>query len=221
MHGTTVLDTAKTAATYRALFGVSAGVASALAADDRAALLATPGLDGGNHPFFTFNAFAFSTSDHSIPDKIVMGDGILAGYHAMGFDDVAPQAVFAHEFGHHIQYENGYFDDPYATAGDAAEQTMYTELMADAFGAYYLTHSRGAAMNQKRVAEFLQVYFQIGDCAFDNPGHHGTPNQRMRAAQFGFQVAAESQKQGHILSSREFHDRFVAVYPTIIAPDAH
>ena len=45
------------------------------------------------------------------PDKIVMGDGILEGYTALGFGDVAPQAIFAHEFAHQIQYENGYFDD--------------------------------------------------------------------------------------------------------------
>ena len=92
--------------------------------------------------------------------------------------------------------------------------------MADAFSAYYLTHSRGAALNRKRVAEFLQVFFNIGDCAFDNPGHHGTPNQRMRSAEFGFEVADQAQKQGHILTADEFHALFVAAYPTITAPDA-
>lgn len=53
--------------------------------------------------------------------------------------------------------------------------------MADAMSASFLTHKRGAAMNRKRVEQFLEVFFQIGDCAFDNPGHHGTPNQRMAA----------------------------------------
>ena len=33
------------------------------------------------------------------PDKIVMGDGIMAGYEALGFGDIAPQAIYAHEFG--------------------------------------------------------------------------------------------------------------------------
>ena len=109
------------------------------------------------------------------------GDGILAGYGAVGFGDVAPQAIYAHEFAHHIQNQNDYFNDPLATQGDPPEQTRYTELMADAYSAYYLTHKRGATMNRKRVEQFLQVFFQIGDCAFDNPGHHGTPNQRMAA----------------------------------------
>ena len=107
----------------------------------------------------------------------------------------------------------------HATAGSAAEQTRYTELMADAFSAYFLTHKRGGTMNRKRVAEFLQVFFQIGDCAFSDPGHHGTPNQRMAAATFGFDVADAAQKQGHIMSSADFHALFVAKYPTLVALD--
>ena len=92
--------------------------------------------------------------------------------------------------------------------------------MADAMAGYYLTHSRGAAMNRKRVEQFLEVFFQVGDCAFVDPGHHGTPNQRMAAARFGFDVADQAHKQGHILTSEQFHDLFVAVYPQLIAPDA-
>jgi len=56
--------------------------------------------------------------------------------------------------------------------------------------------------------------------AFDDPGHHGTPNQRLAAAQFGFDVADQYQKQGHILTSQEFYELFMKVYPTIVAPDA-
>jgi hypothetical protein len=185
----------------------------------RSTLLASRTMDRGNYPLFSFNAFAVS-GDASSPAKIVMGDGVLEGYKVIGFDDVAPQAVYAHEFGHQVQFQKGYFNDPLATSGDPAEQTRYTELMADAFGAYYLTHKRGATLNRKRVAQFLQVYFNVGDCAFDSPGHHGTPNQRMRAATFGFDVADRAQKQGHILTADQFHALFLAAYSGIIAPDA-
>jgi predicted metalloprotease len=152
-----------------------------------------------------------------------MGDGILAGYQAGGFGDVAPQAIYAHEFGHHIQFNKGYIDEPIPGQNrrtTEAEKTRYTELMADAFSAYFLTHSRGAAMNRKRVEQFLQVFFQIGDCGFDSPGHHGTPNQRMAAAQFGFDIAAQAQKQGQILTAEQFHALFVSKYPQLVAPDA-
>jgi hypothetical protein len=40
----------------------------------------------------------------------------------------------------------------------------------------------------------------------------------MRAAQFGFDVADQAQKQGHILTSDQFHDLFVAEYTTFVAP---
>lgn len=222
MHGTMLLDVDRVAAVYESplVFGLPPALADLFASLIRDAMLQSQTLNGGNHPLFSFNAFAFSAANLGIPDKIIMGDGILAGYEALGFQDVAPQAVYAHEFAHHIQFENDYFDDPLATTGSGAERTRYTELMADAMSAYYLTHSRGAAMNRKRVVQFLEVFFEIGDCAFTNNGHHGTPNQRMKAAQLGFDIAAAAQKQGHILTSEEFHDRFVAAYPGIVAPDA-
>lgn len=226
MHGTMLLDVERVARVYEVAFvnddgsPITHDQALFFAGIVRAALLQSVTMDGGNYPLFSFNAFAVPTDGASIPDKIVMGDGVLESYKAIGFDDVAPQAVYAHEFGHHIQFQRGYFEDPLATSGDPPEQTRYTELMADAFSAYYLTHSRGAALNKKRVAQFLQVFFDIGDCAFDNPGHHGTPNQRMRAANFGFNVADQAQKQGHILTADQFHALFVAAYPTLVAPDA-
>jgi hypothetical protein len=220
MHGTVLTDTAKVAATYREVFGLSAAEAAEGAAIVREAVLASELLDGGNHALFTFNAFAFSAPGSGIPDKIVMGDAILEGFKVLGFGDVAPQAIFAHEFAHHIQYENDYFEDAVPGATTQAELTRYTELMADAYAAYYLTHKRGGTLNQKRVEQFLQVFYQIGDCAFDDGGHHGTPNQRLAAARFGFALADQAQKQGQILTSEQFHDLFVAAYPGLVAPDA-
>lgn len=225
MHGTMLLDVNRVARVYEEAF-TSGGQpiphadAVAFAGIVHDALAASTTMGGGNYPLFTFNSFAVPDGGPGAPAKIVMGDGVLESYKAIGFDDVAPEAVYAHEFGHQVQFQRGYFDDPLATTGTAAEQTMYTELMADAFSAYYLTHKRGAALNRKRVQQFLQVFFDIGDCAFDDPGHHGTPNQRMRAAQFGFDVADQAQKQGHILTADQFHALFVAAYAELTAPDA-
>lgn len=233
MKGTMLQDEARVAAVYEQFFVDNPGPpvdpitpeeAAEYAAIVKEALLSAETLDGGDDPLFSLNAFAFSTAGQ--PDRIVMGDGILEGFRVIGFGDVAPQAIYAHEFAHHIQYENEYFDDvpPTYPGGPApttqAEFTRYTELMADAMAAYYLTHKRGAAMNKHRVAKFLSAFFQIGDCQFTNSGHHGTPNQRMRSAEFGFDVAAQAHKQGHILSSEQFKQMFDAAYPGLIAPDA-
>jgi len=141
-----------------------------------------------------------------------MGDGIMDAYTALGFDDVAPQAILAHEFGHHIQFQLGLFSDI-----ESPEQTRRTELMADAYSAYFLSNSRGASMQWKRVREFLQVFYNIGDCAFTDNGHHGTPAQRMAAADWAYGIVTETQKQGHILSSQEFTALFEAELPILVS----
>jgi len=215
MHGTMLADAARTYQTYR-LLGLKDKTAAEYAVAVRDALLASKTMNGGNYAFWTFNAVSFRHP--AVGKKIVMGDGIVESYAKLGFADVAPQAIFAHEYAHQIQYEKNYFAD--VATLDGPEQTRYTELMADAMSAYFLTHARGEALNKFRVREFLDVFYQIGDCAFDNDGHHGTPNQRFRAAQLGFNIADQYQQQGHILTSQEFHDLFVAEYPRIVAPDA-
>ena len=224
-HGTMLLDVDRVAAAYEFAFTEEDGSpltperARALAILVRDGMLRSETLNGGNHPVLSFGAFAIDAFGETFPAKIVMGDGTLVGYEAIGFGDVAPQAIYNHEFAHHIQFEYDYFSDPVPGATTVAELTRYTELMADAMSAYFLTHKRGAAMNRKRVEQFLQVFFQVGDCRFTESSHHGTPSQRMAAAQFGFDLADEAQKQGQILTSEQFHDFFVAAYQNLVAPD--
>ncbi|CAN5431538.1 hypothetical protein BH20BAC1_BH20BAC1_05490 [soil metagenome] len=176
-----------------------------------------PQYRNGDHPIFTFNAFAqpsfFFPPVGVIPPKIVMGDGIMEGYTALGYGDIAPQAILAHEFGHHIQFQLDLFTDV-----SSPEATRRTELMADAFAAYYLSHARGATMQWKRVKQFLQVFFNIGDCGFTSNGHHGTPTQRMAAAEWAYKLADNAQKQGHILTAQQFVALFEAALPGFVAP---
>ena len=72
-------------------------------------------------------------------------------------------------------------------------------------------------MQWKRVKQFLQVFFNIGDCQTTSDGHHGTPNQSMAAAEWAYQVADSAQKQGHILTSQDFTAMFDAALPQILA----
>ncbi|WP_086828158.1 hypothetical protein [Streptomyces sp. NRRL B-24572] len=64
--------------------------------------------------------------------------------------------------------------------------------MADAFSSYYLTHSRGEALNTQRVPASTQSFYQGGDCSFRSRGHHGTPNQRLAASASASNVADEA-----------------------------
>jgi hypothetical protein len=180
--------------------------------------LNTPKFQFYSHPSITFNAFQASADPSlGIAQKILMGDGVIRYYADQGFKDVSTQVVLAHEFGHYLQELYGYFDgDEYIIP----ESTRRLELGADAFSAYYSTHSRGAALNKTRVANLQEALFQIGDCAFDSYGHHGTPNQRRRAAALGIKIAEDNQKQGKILTVPEFKAVFDANYASLIAPDA-
>ena len=215
MHGSTLTDRTKLVRTYTAAFGLSTPDAEFYADFVLILLDVFPQYRGGNHPIFTFNAFAQPSFNFPpngvIPDKIVMGDGILEAYTAIGFGDVAPQAILAHEMGHHIQFQINLFTDE-----NSPEATRRTELMADAYAAYYLSHSRGASMQWKRVQQFLQVFFNIGDCSFNSDGHHGTPTQRMAAAEWGYRVANNAQKQGYILTAQQFTALFEAELPRLV-----
>ncbi len=89
--------------------------------------------------------------------------------------------------------------------------------MSDAFAAYYLSHARGEFMRWRRVKQFLQVFFNIGDCGTTSPAHHGTPNQRMAAAEWGYEVAKNANNQGRVLPSEVFVRRFDAALSKILA----
>ncbi len=220
MHGDVLLDADRIARTNGILAGTGITPAIQAEADQVAAFMATQG-DFYNNPLWTLNAYAFSAEGdpdpvvQGIPDKLVFGDGFLAAYDSFGLGDVGPRVVMGHEFGHHIQFELDLFE-PVASP----EATRRTELMADSFASYWGVHKRGLALNTKRVVDALLSFYTVGDCAFDNNGHHGTPNQRERAALFGAQTAKASVPASSRLLASEFVDLFEAELPTIVAPDA-
>ena len=213
MHGNMLQDRDKIIETYTFVYGIPLEFAEVYADDVLLLQELFPEYRNGDHPVFTFNAFAFNGGDFGIivPEKIIMGDGILDAYTGLGFEDVAPQAILAHEYGHQIQYKKNVFEGE-----STPEKTRRTELMADAFAAYYLSHARGASMQWKRVQLFLEVFFNIGDCSFDSDGHHGTPLQRMATAEWAYQLADDARKQGKILSSEEFISIFDEKLPELI-----
>ncbi|MFB7570589.1 hypothetical protein [Streptomyces sp. NPDC056165] len=179
-----------------------------------------PVLQGGANPIFTFNAFAYSEVDDPDPlgisDRIIMGDGIIQGMTEVGLGDVAPRAIVGHEFGHHVQYQNNLFESDLA----GPEATRRTELMADAFGTYYLTHARGEALNAARLLKSEKSFYQVGDCSFSSSGHHGTPNQRLASSSWAAGVANDATNQGHVLPALKLDELFEAKLPDLVKPDA-
>jgi len=162
-------------------------------------------------PFFSLDGFATSGN------LIVIGDGLVKLVSEAGIDpDIVWTGVLAHEWAHQIQFDNYSAWYPRGAGATPAEATRYTELEADFTAAYYMTHKRGATYNWKRVEQFFNLFFQIGDCSFTSSGHHGTPLQRQAAARLGYELANSAQKQGHILTPQQVHEAFVASIETVL-----
>ena len=223
MHGTMMRNADQVARVLKVddIFGMTDAQAETSAAEIADALAAGM-FDGGDNALFTLNAYAFTAEGdpdplvQGLPDKLVFGDGILDALNFLGIGDVGSRAVMGHEFGHHVQFEDGLFESSLT----GPEATRRTELMADAFGTYFATHARGLSLNTKRVLQAEQTSFEVGDCQFTSPGHHGTPNQRRRAATWAADLADTARPQGKVLPSLSFADLFEDELPEIVTPDA-
>ncbi|MDR2997046.1 MAG: hypothetical protein LBU78_02885 [Microbacterium sp.] len=186
------------------------------------------GFPGGeDNPLFSVNSFAIDPARSGdsqdmletlgITRRVAMGEGLIQVWKDLGISDAGNRAVLAHEYGHQVQYDGNLFETDIT---DEAEATARTELMADAFASYFTVSKRGESLNKAYALQNFQSFYNVGDCAFTNPNHHGTPNQRYAAAEWGADVARLADDQGHILPSLEVADRFEKVLPIITAPDA-
>lgn len=164
-------------------------------------------------PLLSFDGFA-------TPSKlIVLGDGLVEALTSSGVDDdIVVAGVLSHEWGHQVQFINfqEWYGLPVEQRPQTAEFTRQMELEADFFSSYFLTHKRGGAYNWKRVSEFNELFFNIGDCAFTNAGHHGTPQQRLNASRLGYSIANETLPKGHILSPDQLHAIFMQNLPGLL-----
>lgn len=208
MHGAVIADDLKMVPVVQFMFGVPADVAQAIVDEVQYVIESDPTI-GYDWPLFSFNAVAFGPD----PLKIVMGDGLIELFEDQGLATSGFDVVYAHEVAHHVQGVLGEFGPP------EPEETRRVELMADAFAAYYLVHARGAAYNEKRAMDVIGASFIAGDCNFDSPGHHGTPNQRVAAAEWGADLGKD-RPRGIIKSAVDMVDLFDGHLPILLAPDA-
>lgn len=155
-------------------------------------------------PLLSFDGFAIALGGIlGQGDLIVIGDGLVELLSETGVEDkIVWSGILAHEWAHQIQFNNPNWHP-------ADEITRTTELEADFIAAYYMTHKRGATYNWKRVEDFLDLFFNIGDCSFESDGHHGTPIQRMEASRLGYELAQNTFPKGKILSQDEVHEAFL------------
>ena len=171
-------------------------------------------------PLVSFDGFAIALDGlFDQGDLIVIGDGIVELAEEAGVNaKIVWKGIMAHEWGHQIQFNH--MDDwyPNGAADNIPEATRTTELEADFFTGYYMTHNRGGTHNWSRTKQFLELFYNIGDCSFTSNGHHGTPLQRMEAAKRGYELGQRNYRRHrwfqrarrkHILGPDDVHAEFL------------
>jgi hypothetical protein len=103
------------------------------------------------------------------------------------FDDrgVTVLAVTAHEFGHIAQFHRGIF----GTLNEHQRTVKKSELHADLLAGFFLGN-RKMDTGTLRIRTAGVALYQIGDYGFNSPDHHGTPEERVAAAEYGYSFAA-------------------------------
>ena len=97
--------------------------------------------------------------------------------------DFAVAYIVAHEYGHEVQDELGLFQK----YGQQLP-TMAFELQADCYaGTWAKSAYKENRLEDGDVQEALDAALAVGDFATNNPGHHGTPEQREAAWNTGFE----------------------------------
>ena len=216
-HGSMLQDRSKILKMYKNIYNYDDDKAN-LYADSIATLFKIyPQFLKGDHSAFTFNQFAIPDTTIAnvgqVPAKIIIGDGLLEGFDKLGYGDIAPQAVLAHEFGHHIQYELGILKTGMKLNPKTSRRI---ELMADAYAGYFLSHTRGGALELAKLQKVAEVFFNTGDCNFTIDSHHGSPDQRKKATEWGYNLAINAQERSHILPIDEFARTFDAELDSIV-----
>lgn len=215
MRGTMLTDRDRVQAVYQKLLGLPPVAARLYAEATVAWAKRSAVIDHGRFPLLTFNAVAAPRDDQqAVPGRrIVMGEGLLRGYDAVGWGAVAPQLVLAHEYGHQVQFVTGMAGAaPVTTAADSER----IELHADASAGYVARHPRGFGFDDARTGWALSVFHAIGDCS-TAPGHHGSPGERRRAAEWGIRKAEAD--TGHVMPAVAFRSAFEADWPGLRDPE--
>jgi hypothetical protein len=93
-------------------------------------------------------------------------------------------AIIAHEFGHIWAMQAGIIDKI-----NAGQKTVKrSELHADFLAGYFLGTRKRAAPNLS-LQSAGDLFNRLGDHNTESPSHHGTPGERVAAAEEGFKVS--------------------------------
>ena len=132
----------------------------------------------GDDTIYISQRFAGGIYDGSLDGSL---PGSSQGY-GQANGDFAVAYIVAHEYGHQVQDELGLFE-----RYGKQVPTMAFELQADCFAGTW-AHSAAAdnRLEDGDLQEALDAALAVGDFNANDPGHHGTPEQREAAWRNGF-----------------------------------
>ncbi len=121
---------------------------------------------------------------------------------ATGLNTIEINVVLAHEFGHILQYilmqnTDNQIEIDLANRLRSAS-TPKIELMADVISGWTLSamhekqkiySGKSTRYARKNLEIALNRMYKLGDFAFNSPNHHGTPQQRVDAFLYGFNLS--------------------------------
>lgn len=167
-----------------------------------------------NFPLLTFNAFATDEMDDENEDSsIIIGDGYFQFQQALDMDSEGPEYAHAHEFSHHLQFLLG--SSVPDSESEIVQAAKKSELLADAFSAYFLAHNQGGNMASDEISNVHSAAFSVGDCVKGSVSHHGTPIQRRCATVWGAALAENDEEMMDKMDLFEFQDRFDKWYERV------
>jgi hypothetical protein len=149
---------------------------------------------------YLFNEGPGTKNAVSLPQRfILVGINLVNDAIISTGSDLPIAGVLAHEWGHQAQFTFGWMNAQTSTVRP-------TELEADAFSGYYMAMAKGWAGPQLNT--YFNYLFLLGDYQFNDPGHHGTPNERVAAGTLGLSVANQALQTNNRMSYQQLHAVF-------------
>jgi hypothetical protein len=141
-------------------------------------------IDDGRQP----NAFATTKTEISgTRGTVLFGTNLLMKeLRAQEWGGTAVAGILAHEFGHIFQYSTPLHQN--LAQGQATERLV--ELHADFLAGYYLGLKK--RVNGGDIMAFARSIYSKGDWNFNSPGHHGTPEERVKSMLGGYKFSLQN-----------------------------
>ncbi|MBI1818661.1 MAG: hypothetical protein HYR72_27065 [Deltaproteobacteria bacterium] len=131
------------------------------------------------------NAFAIDrTLVRGTKGTVLFGINLLSEELVAKAGGYAIAGIAAHECSHVFQYQSPF--GARLTRGARTAKPM--ELHADFLAGFYLGQKRGSDLH---IETFAKSLYDKGDWNFNDPGHHGTPDERVNAMKRGFALARD------------------------------